>query len=237
MKNSKLSHNRYSNIIPFEESVVKMQDSNGKDKYINASLINSPLDGKTFTLIGTQSPLPHTVGRFWMMAFVYNVSMIVMLCNPEVDGIDRCNDYHLRGHDDKNYKVVLKETIEPSNPDFRNQFMTRIFTITDKATQKSKDVEHIIYFNWPDFQSPEQHAIDALSHIVMRMIHVKKTHPSKPIVTHCSAGVGRSGTTQALFFMYQEVEAYKCAGTPVAEGRYSVFNIVRSLREQRNYSV
>lgn len=51
-----------------------------------------------------------------------------------------------------------------------------------------------------------------------------------PIVVHCSAGIGRTGTLISLYFLLTFVDELVLAGHPIA---LSVFGTVRSLREQR----
>ena len=55
------------------------------------------------------------------------------------------------------------------------------------------------------------------------------THPnSTPIVVHCSAGVGRSGTLIAIDSLIQELRE---------EGHVSIYRLVCELRHSRNYLV
>ena len=60
--------NRYSNIRPYQNNIVRI---NSKNKYINASWVHLP---EKYYFIATQGPLDTTIEDFWEMIFGYNVN-------------------------------------------------------------------------------------------------------------------------------------------------------------------
>lgn len=56
-------------------------------------------------------------------------------------------------------------------------------------TNEIQHVTHLNYTGWPDHGTPTQP--EQLLTFISYMRHV---HRSGPIITHCSAGIGRSGT-------------------------------------------
>ncbi|XP_044254041.1 tyrosine-protein phosphatase 10D-like isoform X2 [Tribolium madens] len=72
--------NRYTNILPFDETRVKLnidEDDEISSDYINASYIKG-YSGK-LEYIATQGPLESTTRDFWKMVLQENVSIIVMV--------------------------------------------------------------------------------------------------------------------------------------------------------------
>ena len=59
--------------------------------------------------------------------------------------------------------------------------------------------------------------------------YVIQNNSNSPVVCHCSAGVGRTGTFLTLFNLYVEIERKK--NDP--EIQFNIFNVVRKLKEMR----
>ena len=114
-----------------------------------------------------------------------------------------------------------------------------------KATTIIRKVRHYHYLQWKDFNAPE-HA-PAMLRFVKRINeqhekstplatsietneNMENTNSSNlpPIVVHCSAGVGRSGTLIAIDSLMEQLKE---------EGQISIYKTVCELRHQRNYLV
>ena len=87
-------------------------------------------------------------------------------------------------------------------------------------------VTQYYYPEWPDKDTPSTDPMSIL-HLIR---DVNAAHPAyrHPLVVHCSAGVGRTGTYITLDAMLEKVEA---------EGRVNVFGFVGAIRERRQYLV
>lgn len=59
--------------------------------------------------------------------------------------------------------------------------------------------------------------------------------PTEKAIVHCSAGIGRTGTTIALAHLIINTWAQRNAG--IEEPKVSIFSLVRRLREQRMWMV
>lgn len=81
------------------------------------------------------------------------------------------------------------------------------------------------YTGWPDFGVPDYpHPVMAF---IKRLSRFKRTTEG-PDITHCSAGVGRTGTLIAVQAM-MEMEKN--------DSSIDTFNFVLGMRQQRNYMV
>ena len=78
--------NRYSDILPYAHSRVKLVERGLKgdpdfNSYINANYIDSPLNEGDRKIIRTQGPKGNTFVDFWRMIAQENVTLVVTTCN------------------------------------------------------------------------------------------------------------------------------------------------------------
>ena len=85
---------------------------------------------------------------------------------------------------------------------------------------------HYHFVAWPDHGVPQE--LESLDKFVEDL--QAEEDRGKPIVVHCSAGVGRTGTLIALSQLKHIVYSQKEAKVDLG---VSVFSVVRRLREQR----
>jgi len=190
--------NRWCNVLPFDNSRIKLISSDTNDEYfndyINASKVEAPeLDNKSYIL--TQGPLESTVGHFWQMVYQQQVSAIVMLCRLTETGICKCARYWPATDDDDDLIRVPGAGLEVRLRDFDNtdsDFLLRNLELRHCATDSIRVITHYHYLTWPDFGVP------ASTTTFLKFLNtVTSIHPSSalsPNVIHCSAGIGRSGT-------------------------------------------
>ncbi|XP_036194675.1 tyrosine-protein phosphatase non-receptor type 13 isoform X7 [Myotis myotis] len=177
--------NRYKNILPYDATRVPLGDEGG---YINASFIKIPVGKEEFVYIACQGPLPTTVGDFWQMIWEQKSTVIAMM-TQEVEGEKvKCQRY---------WPNILGKTTMVSNRlrlalvkmQPLKGFVVRAMTLEDIQTREVRHISHLNFTAWPDHDTPSQP--DDLLTFISYMRHV---HRSGPIITHCSAGIGRSGT-------------------------------------------
>ncbi|XP_070119575.1 tyrosine-protein phosphatase non-receptor type 13 isoform X29 [Equus caballus] len=208
--------NRYKNILPYDATRVPLGDEGG---YINASFIKIPVGKEEFIYIACQGPLPTTVGDFWQMIWEQKSTVIAMM-TQEVEGEKiKCQRYWPN--------VVGKTTMV--NDRLRlalvrmqqlKGFVVRAMALEDIQTGELRHISHLNFTAWPDHDTPSQP--DDLLTFISYMRHI---HRSGPIVTHCSAGIGRSGTLicidVVLGLISQDLE-------------FDISDLVRCMRLQRH---
>ncbi|XP_070361509.1 tyrosine-protein phosphatase non-receptor type 13 isoform X4 [Equus asinus] len=208
--------NRYKNILPYDATRVPLGDEGG---YINASFIKIPVGKEEFIYIACQGPLPTTVGDFWQMIWEQKSAVIAMM-TQEVEGEKiKCQRYWPN--------VVGKTTMV--NDRLRlalvrmqqlKGFVVRAMALEDIQTGELRHISHLNFTAWPDHDTPSQP--DDLLTFISYMRHI---HRSGPIVTHCSAGIGRSGTLicidVVLGLISQDLE-------------FDISDLVRCMRLQRH---
>ncbi len=101
-----------------------------------------------------------------------------------------------------------------------------------------RTVIHYQFLAWPDYGVPDSGT--AVIQLVMAVREMQAKHSKfnppqstfppygPPIVVHCSAGVGRSGTFCTLDYCIDELHAYM---------KVNVQGVVRRLRLQRAFSI
>lgn len=74
-------------------------------------------------------------------------------------------------------------------------------------TSSVLEVKHLQYSDWPDNQavSLEDSPFQVLR-FILRAIHQERLRVNNPVVVHCSAGIGRTGTLIGLYNIIESVE-------------------------------
>ncbi|XP_021369342.1 tyrosine-protein phosphatase 10D-like isoform X2 [Mizuhopecten yessoensis] len=212
--------NRFTNILPYDHSRVKLlptDDEEGSD-YINANYM--PGFNSRREYIVTQGALPSTRDDFWRMIWEQNSRNIVMLTKCVEKGREKCDHYWPHGTDAMFYGdlqvAALNETKFPS------------WTITEfrlSLGDVSRQIRHFHFLAWPDFGVPDKP--QTLIRFV-KTVREKLNRECGPIVVHCSAGVGRSGTYIALDRMLQNIGEH---------GEVDIFQTVAEMRRERVWMV
>ncbi|RWS32026.1 tyrosine-protein phosphatase 69D-like protein [Leptotrombidium deliense] len=218
-----ISKNRYPDIKSFDQTRVKLSLIDGVpgSDYINADFVEGYKSRKLY--ICAQGPLDRTTADFWRMIYEHKVSVIVMLTGIEEHGKIKCAQYWPDEgvkQIDKLYKIVPQSVRK-----FNDFIARRFFLQTMNEDETPRDILQFHFLMWKDFLAPEQPSW------LLRFIKRVNEHycPDKgPLLVHCSAGVGRTGTFIAIDSMIPEITS----GTHL-----NVFECVSQLRYQRNFLV
>ncbi|XP_062587931.1 phosphatidylinositol phosphatase PTPRQ-like [Saccostrea cucullata] len=192
--------NRYLNILAYDHSRVKLLSTEyeGSD-YINASYIPGLSSQREY--IATQGPLPFTRDEFWRMIWEQNVTVVVMLTRLVERGRRKCDIY---------WPGTTRETVhygdlvvETESESIFPDYILRVMSV--KLGGSRKTVKQFCYLAWPDMGIPET------SKSMLKFTKEVRSHlplPSAnrgPLVVHCSAGVGPTGTFIAVDYLMQHV--------------------------------
>uniref|UniRef100_A0A667X089 Tyrosine-protein phosphatase non-receptor type 20 n=1 Tax=Myripristis murdjan TaxID=586833 RepID=A0A667X089_9TELE len=207
--------NRYKNIVPFDTTRVVLGKDGG---YINANFIKMPVKDEDFLYIACQGPLPTTLGDFWQMVWEQKSNVIAMMTQEVEGGKVKCQRYWpdtprtAEMVDDRLQITLVKDQ-------YLDNFVIRIIEVKDVQTNETQQVTHLNYTGWPDHGTPSQP--EQLLTFISYMRHV---HQSGPIITHCSAGIGRSGTLICIDVVL---------GLISKDADFDISDVVRNMRLQR----
>ncbi|CAL2028780.1 unnamed protein product [Caenorhabditis brenneri] len=210
--------NRYKDVLCIDETrvILKWPEDNPND-YIHANWVK--INGLN-KFICTQGPTDKTVDDFYRMIWQEKAPCVVMLCNIMEMGKKKCEQYWPE-HDASltlmDGKLTVKISEQPKEVE-ENILLMKISITDGKGT--SHTFEHWQWKAWPDRGVPE------IPMAVFRLLIRLKT--ASPIIVHCSAGIGRTGSIVGL-----EIALVKfCAGEKVI-----LKEIVKEIRNQRHGSV
>ncbi len=240
--NSKIKLNRHNDILPYKYNNVTIDNNDNNlnvDNYINASYIDGPFKEDKKLFIATQGPLSGTIFSFWKMIISHNINLIIMLSNVSEEGreksecywpINKENDLIINKDNDNekkdiSEKIVLK--LENEEMIENNSIVKRTFKINNL-----KEIIQIQIVCWGDHDIPKDNLIfDKIINLLIKKVCDNRIkYPEIPILVHCSAGVGRTGTFIAICQIIKCLEKIKLLKK---EPILNVFNVVRKLREQR----
>ena len=159
----------------------------------------------------------------------HECNVIVMLCNLKEGGREKCAKYW----DVSNImqKYSLKEVSETQ---INECTIIRDIKYTNE-NKEEKIVKQIQFIGWPDHGVPNTQN-GRVFDIFKEMIELTDKYKGNgPIVVHCSAGVGRTGTFIAMYYLEKEI--IKQINHKENEIKFSIFNLVRKLKEMRLYLV
>ena len=163
---------------------------------INASNVLTPEQA----YLVSECPSERAENRFWEAVVKSGVKTIVALVTPHREAYWSESRFPRTSG---GYKIVkLSEKEMGTSPFFsQHKIIWRKFSITPEDGTWTRTINQFQYENWPDHDAPE----DTLFRQFLQL--VEKHHPdgSVPILVHCAAGIGRSGTFVAAHSLRKEV--------------------------------
>uniref|UniRef100_A0AC34R9Z0 Protein-tyrosine-phosphatase n=1 Tax=Panagrolaimus sp. JU765 TaxID=591449 RepID=A0AC34R9Z0_9BILA len=214
--------NRYRDILPYNINRVEIDPTQeNQDGYINASHIKYPDTATEY--IASQAPLPETVVDFWHMICQYKIKVVLMLCQLVESFAPKCERYWPKDENETStfadFSVTFVKEVK------FNDFSHRTLLVKSEKYGEL-EVEQLHYTEWPDHGCPqgEKHVLQLVEQMNALLA------PGSPILVHCSAGCGRTGTVIALNIIRELINHKKISEIDVKK-------LVLDLRRQRTSMV
>ncbi|XP_064644348.1 tyrosine-protein phosphatase non-receptor type 9-like [Lineus longissimus] len=224
--------NRYYNVLSMDHSRVRINSGT----YINANFADGYKQKNAY--IAAQGPLDETFTDFWEMIWEQSVMTIAMatrlagegrfssLCGeywPRVDGqVDQYGEFEVRN------KGIEKQ----------KDLTVTALVLQNLTTGESRDIAHLQFTGWPDYDVPSSAAafLSFLSRVRQSQLEAMERqtsgwtgHPlGPPILVHCSAGIGRTGTFCTVDISLQRL---------VDIGTVDITGTLQKLRSQRSLCI
>jgi protein tyrosine phosphatase len=194
--------NRYPNVLAPDDTLVPV--GQGGARYHNASRVSLPATSHYF--IACQAPMEHTITDFWEMVWRERSPAIVMLTREVERWIRKADNY---------LPPLPSGAADDYTPDWCpvEQLPTLVVRVTRRSECQAwichaiemqlgaerHAVMHYQFLEWPDSGVPSDPV-----ELLRLWAHVKLNDPSagrrsdRPLVVHCSAGLGRTGAFMLL---------------------------------------
>ena len=173
------------------------------------------------------------------MIWEKNVKLIIMACELTEGQSKKCyyywpklsttffsNDLKLKN----GYKISAI-----SEKNISNNLTERIFSITN--SNEKKEIKQLHFRKWPDHGVPDLvqtfETFENINEIIYQ--HYETYKSESPVVVHCSAGVGRTGTVISIYQIFYIEKKY--LEKNLRKFDLNIFNIARRLKEQRRYMI
>ncbi|WKX93313.1 hypothetical protein Q1695_010954 [Nippostrongylus brasiliensis] len=214
--------NRYKDVgcLDNDRVIIKI----GPVSYIHANYVSTPMNAKRF--ICTQAPLPKTCADFWYMVVQEKSVAILMLCNFVEQNAKKCAEYFPTEEDSPldfdDVQVIMKKQEQFPFPfETKVKVMVRQLQVTVPG-QPTHTCQHYHWMDWPDRGVPE-------ADMAPIVLLAKLKENTAPIIVHCSAGIGRTGSIVLIEHSMELLHQ----PAPLLE----IKDYLLELRKQRNNSI
>jgi tyrosine-protein phosphatase non-receptor type 9 len=232
--------NRYTDVLCYDHSRVLLNPENSESNsdYINANFVDGYKQSRAF--IFSQGPLPRTFPDFWQLVWEHQVMVIVMTTKTVERHRTKCGQYW---PEDVGETLVIGEnsyTVTSTEVEHNEVFIVTYMTLTNEASKETRPICHFQFVSWPDYGVPDsamsmltflQRVREKQAELTSALVEAGSWSGHElgpPMVVHCSAGIGRTGTFATLDMAIRKFEAV---------GKVDIRSTVEQIRSQRAFSI
>lgn len=239
--------NRFSSVLANESSRVRF--SHDDNLYINANHIHGSCFHVKQNYVACQAPLPECINDFWQMIFEQKSKVIVMLADevntrpsshfsvkPDYDPfaireMRRKVDQYWPNENEKLWFGSL--TVESlSTTDYPNDYLSIRKIQLQKDGQFPQILHLYQFYGWPDMGVPK--VLPFMNLLSKIDTQIAQDPEMGPIILHCVAGVGRTGTFAAIHVALTQIKDFmKVEDTAPSYFAFNIHSIVQELKRAR----
>ncbi|KAL3321268.1 Tyrosine-protein phosphatase non-receptor type 6 [Cichlidogyrus casuarinus] len=184
--------------------------------------------------IATQGTLPNTVTDFWRMVWQEHSILLVMITKEVERDRTKCLRYWPNAEEGSREMPVKDGVLVVSfieEHEYENFVVRELYLCKrSKSSMKEKNgfkVWHYHFLGWPDHGAPDDPS--CVLEYIQDISNLQDEHSEAgPIIVHCSAGIGRTGTYIVIDML---VSLIKVMGVNCD---VDIFKTVQLVREQRS---
>lgn len=157
-----------------------------------------------------------------------------MLTDNEEEGEDtflsqsKAHRYWPKLGQEQKYGNLIVETISHQ---VIGDIITQEFIIKDLDSNNEQKVYFFQYLGWPDMGVPKN--TKGLSYIMEKIDEIYENEKfTSPIVVHCSAGIGRTGTFITIQIVLEQLKNKK-KNSQNGKFNFDIYNTVKDLKSSR----
>jgi protein tyrosine phosphatase len=232
-------HDRYSNINLYlftnenneldESKYLKLNNGN----IFHASFIPTTFNfiensTQNLPIIATQGPIDsyEYIQNFWEIVFDH-VKIICMTTLSYENGRVKCANYFPNLINE--VRIYGNYKIECVDITTHKGFIDRKLVVNNMAKSSSKIIHHLHYVDWEDMCAPN--IIDLHNYLNQLYMYENDNTTNGHIMIHCSAGVGRTGTTIICYELFRLI---KCISNwPLNLSPETLIHAIKNAREYR----
>ncbi|CAB3407409.1 unnamed protein product [Caenorhabditis bovis] len=222
--NANKDKNRYQDVPCQDKGRVVLKFPGCQSDYIHANYVGTARNAQRF--ICAQGPLENTQYSFWAMAIQEKVECIIMLCNCIEMTKIKCHQYWPAALNEKMTFGDAPNQIHVTNVGMRKlsdeDQCINVTNLKVDWAEGSKIILHYQWENWPDRGVP-------MTKLTATNLLSAVRGNNFPILVHCSAGIGRTGTIVALAYVQEKMQA--------GEDCMAMNELLKELRMQRPWSI